>query len=114
MAPGSGAFAPALRDFSLEFTTRGHGVTGDLLKYFEMRRDFESAGVRGRLLAALDTMKRLRKTFAETRFQEQYVGWCVAEKATKQQLQAPAGPAFSTFELRHEYRIFGTIRKANS
>ena len=114
VAPGSGAFAPALRDFSLEFTTCGNGASGDLLKYFEMRRDFESAGVRGRPLAALDTMKRLRKTFAEPRFQEQYAAWCVAAQANMQRTEAQSGPAFSTFELRHEYRIFGTVRKANS
>ena len=68
VAPGSGAFVPASRDFSLELATRGNGVTGDLLKYFEMRREFESTGVRGWPLAELDTMKRPRKTFAEPAF----------------------------------------------
>jgi hypothetical protein len=114
VANSAGPLSPARREFSLEFPTGAQAISGDLLSYFEMRRDFDTVGVRGRPLAALDTMKRLRRTFSDVRFQEQYAIWSATEQGGAHASEVRSGPVFSTFELRHDYRIFGTVRKAKS
>ncbi len=97
-------FRPAHRMFSAVFPDHAPAITGDLLTYFEMRKDFTLAGLRGRSQAALDAMKRLQKTFAGLRFEQQYDAWI----SLAAPVPSAAAPTFTTFQLEHDYRILYT------
>ena len=95
-------FAAARKQFDAQFSSVTSGTSSaDLLAYFELRKDLETAGYRGRSQAVLDTMKRLRRAFSESRFDVQYEAWRSGSRHPQR------GPeiAFSTFHLNHSYRF---------
>ena len=73
----------------------------DLLAYFELRKDLDTAGFRGRSQAVLDIMKRLRRAFSDSRFEVQYEAWL----SGSQHLQPGPEITFSTYHLDHSYRF---------
>ena len=95
-------FEAARKQFEKQFSTVTSGATSaDLLAYFELRKDFDGAGFRGRSQAVLDTMKRLRRTFSDTRFDGEYTSWL----SGSQPVQSGPKITFSTYYLNHSYRF---------
>ena len=93
-------FDSARKTFGQHFATRISGANpAELLAYFELRKDIDSAGLRGRTQAEMDTWKRLRKTYAGAEFETQYTAWLAGAD-----LVTP-GPslAMSAYHLDHSY-----------
>ena len=103
ISPDKLTFETARRQFTRHFSYVTGGSSADLAAYFELRKDFELAGLRGRSQAVLDNMKRLRRTFQDPQFDVQYAAWLHSSKPV------PTGPAveFSPYHLPHSYRFFG-------
>ena len=104
ISPDKFTFEVARRQFGDHFAGPAGTGSEELKTYFELRKDFEVAGLRGRSQAVLDTMKRLRKTFQGDRFEVEYAAWISAGSQP-----IPAGPSMilTTHHLNHSYRFFG-------
>ena len=72
--------------------------------YFELRRDFESAGLRGRSKASIDEFKRLRKLFTRDAFEAGYLAWALQRL---QPVASAPGVALFAHHLAYYYRFFG-------
>ncbi len=93
-------FESARKTLERHFSTAKSGSDpAELLAYFELRKDIDAVGLRGRTQAAMDIWKRLRKTYAGADFETQYAAWLAGAA-----IVAP-GPAMavSTYHLNHSY-----------
>jgi len=104
VSPDRFTFETARRQFGQHFSGPSGSNSEDLKAYFELRKDFDLAGVRGRSQAVLDTMKRLRKVFQGDQFEAAYGAWL--EHGSKPGLPGPA-VALTTHHLDYSYRFFG-------
>ena len=107
IAGDAGRFPLAQRIFGNHFSgTRTGPDEADKLAYFELRKDIESRGLQGRSQANLDTWKRLKKVFADPKFDSQYAAWLTGSVPQ----QARLAVAFSTYELTHFYRFTAGVK----
>lgn len=97
-------FSSARTLFEQRFLGSGSAFpSADLIAYFAMRKDFDAAGYRGRSQAALDTLRRLKRTFADPKFEDQYLVWL---SGSQPHATAPSA-TFTTYHLSFSYRFFG-------
>jgi len=104
VSPDKLTFEAARRQFGQHFAGAAGPSSEDPKAYFELRKDFELAGLRGRSKASIDEFKRLRKLFTGDAFEAAYSAW-VSQKS--QPVASAPGVALVAHHLAFSYRFFG-------
>ncbi len=104
LSPDQPTFETARRQFTQQFSGVAGRSSDELKAYFELRREYEQATPQSRSKAAIDILRRLRKTFTGDSFESQYSRWIAHGFEPTSD-----GPrvAFTTHHLRFSYRFFG-------
>ena len=100
VSANSSRFESARKMAGRHFATPNFGSDpADLLAYFELRKDIDTVGLRGRTQAEMDNWKGLRKIYAGVEVDTQYAAWIAGTPWV-----APASSvAVSVYHLDHSY-----------